>query len=189
MRIISSGRAAVLEGQASRGLLGSYQKERRPIGIRNADWALHSFKNQGCSETPPFTSSQASSPAIGQPSELCLRTLRRRSAKAGGESHLHAVHRAPRPRPLRGNTRRPFSGKGAARGPFWPRLLSRSASGTTDCRTLGSRLRTERFRRTTSSAVTAIQVPLSPTSTVTRGSKRRTELRWTLFGRPCGQER
>lgn len=37
--------AAVLNGQASPGLLDSYESERQPIGTRNVDWAMFTFLN------------------------------------------------------------------------------------------------------------------------------------------------
>jgi 2,4-dichlorophenol 6-monooxygenase len=37
--------AAVLAGQASPGLLDSYQPERQAIGVRNVDWAMFTFLN------------------------------------------------------------------------------------------------------------------------------------------------
>jgi 2,4-dichlorophenol 6-monooxygenase len=38
--------AAVLDGRAAPALLDTYQQERRPIGLANADWALLMFRNR-----------------------------------------------------------------------------------------------------------------------------------------------
>ncbi len=37
--------AAVIKGQAGRGLLDSYAIERQPVGMRIVDWALHTMQN------------------------------------------------------------------------------------------------------------------------------------------------
>jgi 2,4-dichlorophenol 6-monooxygenase len=43
--------AAVIKGQASPKLLESYEAERRPIGVRNCDWALFTCTNHNILNT------------------------------------------------------------------------------------------------------------------------------------------
>lgn len=43
--------AAVVKGQASDGLLDSYEAERRPVAARNVSWALMTFENHALTDT------------------------------------------------------------------------------------------------------------------------------------------